>query len=165
MPPPAQEPLVIRDEIRGNLYINLTYGFQMYKPPSWDLIPAARKALPDAVAALGTYDQTTLLVVGRERTRDSLEAHAAATGKALGGVYENYRQISNRRVTIAGFPAVEQRSRGTADGHDWSVMLLTFLRGNDAYTMLGMTWADSDLIQVQENVISKTVNSLTFNTQ
>ena len=26
----------------------------------------------------------------------------------------------------------------------------------------GMTWADSDLIQVQENVIAKTVNSLTF---
>jgi hypothetical protein len=28
-----------------------------------------------------------------------------------------------------------------------------------------MTWADSDLIQVQENVISKTVNSLAFATQ
>jgi hypothetical protein len=41
-PPPAPEPLVIRDEIRGNQYVNLTYGFQMYKPPSWELIPAAR---------------------------------------------------------------------------------------------------------------------------
>ena len=44
----------------------------------------------------------------------------------------------------------------------WSVILLTLLKGNDAYTLLGMTWADSDLIQVQENVISKAVNSLTF---
>ena len=35
----------------------------------------------------------------------------------------------------------------------------------DAYTLLGMTWADSDLIQVQENVIAKTVNSLTFTPQ
>ena len=137
----------------------------MYKPPSWELIPAARKALPDAVAALGTYDQTTLLVIGREHTKDSLDAHAAATGKALGGVYENYRLISNRHVSVAGFPAIEQRARGTADGHDWSVMLLTFLKGNDAFTLLGMTWADSDLIQVQENVISKTVNSLTFAAQ
>src|SRR4029077_1688031 len=58
-PPPVPEPPVIRDEIRGNQYVNLTYGFQMYKPPSWELIPAARKALPDAVAALGTNDQTT----------------------------------------------------------------------------------------------------------
>jgi hypothetical protein len=160
--PPAPEPVVIRDEIRGNLYVNLTYGFQMYRPPSWDLIPDARKALPDAVAALGTSDQTTLLVVGREQTKESLEAHAVATGKALSGVYENYRLISNRHVSVAGFPAIEQRSRGTADGHDWSVTLMTFLRGNDAFTLLGMTWADSDLIQVEENVISKTVNSLTF---
>ena len=73
-PPPPPEPPVIRDEIRGNLYVNLTYGFQMYKPPSWDLIPEARKALPDAVAALGTYDQTTLLVIGREHTKDSLDS-------------------------------------------------------------------------------------------
>jgi len=160
--PATPEPRVIRDEVRGNLYINLTYGFQMYKPPSWDLIPAARKALPDAVAALGTYDQTTLLVIGLEKAKDSLDSHAAATGKALSGIYENYRLISNRHVTIAGFPAVEQRSRGTADGRDWSVILLTILKGNDAYTLLGMTWADSDLIQVQENVISKTVNSLAF---
>ena len=114
---------MIRDEIRGNLYVNLTYGFQMYKPPSWDLIPEARKALPDAVAALGTYDQTTLLVIGREHAKDSLDAHAAATGKALSGVYENYRLISTSHVTVAGLPAVEQRSRGTADGRDWSVML------------------------------------------
>ena len=164
-PPVAPEPPVIRDEIRGNLYLNHTYGFQMYKPPSWDLIPAARKALPDAVAALGTSDETTLLVIGRESAADSLDAHAAATGKALSGVYENYRLISNRHVTIAGLPAVEQRSRGTADGRDWSVVLLTFMRGNDAFTLLGMTWADSDLIQVQENVIAKTVNSLTFASQ
>ncbi len=161
-PPPAPEPVVIRDEIRGNQYVNLTYGFQMYKPPSWDLIPAARKALPDAVAALGTSDQTTLMVIGREHAKDSLDAHAAATGKALGDVYEHYRQISSRHTTIAGFPAVEQRARGSADGRDWSVILLTLLNGGDAYTLLGMTWADSDLIQVQENVISKAVNSLTF---
>jgi len=67
-PPPASpEPAPIRDETRGNLYVNYTFGFQMYKPPSWDLIPAARKALPDAVAAMGTSDETTLLVIGREQ--------------------------------------------------------------------------------------------------
>ena len=162
-PPPAPpEPLVIRDEIRGNLYVNQTYGFQMYKPPSWEMIPAARKALPDAVAALGTFDQTTLLVIGRTPAKGSLDAYATATGKALSSVYENYRLISTNHLTIAGLPAVEQRSRGTADGRDWSVVLLTLVRGGDAFTLLGMTWADSDLIQVQEIVISKAVNSLTF---
>ena len=164
-PPPAPGPPAIRDEIRGNLYVNLSYGFQMYKPPSWDLIPAARKALPDAVAALGTSDQTTLLVIGREHAKYSLDGQAAMTGKALGDAYENYRQISSRQLTVAGFPAVEQRSRGTADGRDWSVIVLTLLNGNDAYTLLGMTYANSDLIQVQENVIAKAVNSFTFSAQ
>jgi hypothetical protein len=163
-PPPAPAPVVIRDEIRGNQYVNMTYGFQMFKPPSWELIPAARKALPDAVTAIGTYDQTTMLVIGREHAKDTLDAHAAATEKALRDVYENYRLISNRHVSVAGLPAVEQRSRGTADGRDWSVILLTVFKGGDAFTLLGMTYADSDLIQVQENVISKAINSLTFST-
>jgi hypothetical protein len=106
-----------------------------------------------------------MLVIGREHAKDSLDAHAAATGKALSGVYENYRLISTRHMTVAGLAAVEQRSRGTADARDWSVVLLTFVRGNDAFTLLGMTWANSDLIQVQENVIAKAVNSLTFVSQ
>ena len=161
-PPPAPAPVVIRDEIRGNQYVNETYGFQMFKPPSWELISAARKALPDAVAALGTNDQTTLLVIGRTPAKDSLDAHSAGTEKALREVYENYRLLSNRRVTIAGLPAVEQRSRGSADGRDWSVIAVTLTKGADTYTLLGMTWADSDLIQVQENILAKAVNSLTF---
>ncbi len=164
-PPVASEPPVIRDEIRGNLYVNLTYGFQIYKPPSWELMPAARKALSGAVAALGTGDQTTLLVIGRESAKGSVEAYAAGTAKVVSEVYENYRLISSRHVMIAGLPAIEQRSRGTADGHDWSVVLVTFLHGNDAFTLLGMSWANSDLIQVQENVIEKVVNSLTFAAQ
>lgn len=137
----------------------------MYKPPSWDLIPDARKALPDAIAALGTFDETTLLVIGREKSKDSLDAHADSTGKVLGGIYENYRVISNKHFNVAGLPGIEQRARGTAAGKDWSVVLVTFLKGNDAYTLLGMTWADSDLIQVQENVLTKSINSLTFTTQ
>ena len=43
--------------------------------------------------------------------------------------------------------------------------LVTFIRGDNAFTLLGMTWADPDLIQVQENVIAKTVNSLSFAVQ
>lgn len=161
-PVPPPEPAVIHDEIRGNLYVNETYGFQMFRAPSWDLIPGARKALPDAVAALGTSDQTTLLVIGRAPAKDSLDAHATTTENALKDVYENYRLISTRTLSVGGVPAIEQRSRGTADGRDWSVILLTLLKDNTAYTLLGMTWANSDLIQVQENVISKAVGSLTF---
>lgn len=161
-PPPPPEPAVIHDEIRGNQYVNETYGFEMYRAPSWELIPAARKALPDAVAALGTSDQNTLLVIGRAPAKDSLDAHATATQNALKDIYQNYRLISTRTLTVAGVSAIEQRSRGTVDGRDWSVILLTLIKDKDAFTLLGMTWADSDLIQVQENVIAKAVGSLTF---
>jgi hypothetical protein len=163
-PPTPPEPVAIRDETRGNLYVNYTFGFQMYKPPSWELIPAARKALPDAVAAMGTSDQTTLLVIGREQGKTSLEAHAAATEKALREIYENYRAMSSRSTSLAGVPALERKFRGTVDGRDWSVVLMEFQRGPDIFTLLGMTWANSDLIQMQENVISRAVNSIAFAT-
>lgn len=161
-PPPPPGPPPIRDETRGNIYVNYTFGFQMFKPPSWELIPEARKALPDAVAAMGTSDQTTLLVIGREQSKNSLEAHAAKSEKTLSEIYENYRVISGRSTAIAGLPGIERRVRGTVDGHDWSVILVEFQRGADVFTLLGMTWANSDLIQMQENVLSRAINSLAF---
>jgi hypothetical protein len=35
-------------------------------------------------------------------------------------------------------------------------------RAGDIFTVLGMTYADSDLIQIQENVIAKAIGSLNF---
>jgi hypothetical protein len=165
LPSAPAEPPPIMEIVQGNKYTNYTYGFQIYKPPSWDLIAADRKALPNAVAALGTDDGTTLLIIGRAQTKNSLDAQASLTDKALTDVYENYRQISTRHTTIAKLPAVEGQARGTADGHDWSVVTITVLRNGDVFTLLGMTWADSDLIQVQENVLAKVVNSLAFSVQ
>jgi len=164
-PPPLPEPPApppIRDEVIGNLYINHTYGFHMFKPPRWEVLPDARKTLPSAVVAMGSGDETTLLVVGREPAKTSLEAHAAATDRQLSEIYENYRRISERRTQLAGFAAIERRYRGTADSHDWSGLVLTLIRGSDVYTVLGMTWADSDLIQIQENVIARTIASIEF---
>ena len=160
-PAPPPEP-AIREEVQGNLYINHTYGFRMYKPPGWHVIEDAQKTLPTAVVAMGTGDETTLLVVGREHMKDSLETHAAATEKQLRETYENYRRLSERRSRVAGLPALERRYRGTVEGRDWSGMVLSLARGNDVFTILGITYADSDLIQIQENVIGKAIASLEF---
>jgi hypothetical protein len=160
-PPPPAEP-AIREEVQGNLYINHTYGFRMYKPPGWHVIEGALKTLPSAIVAMGTGDETTLLIVGRERTKDSLETHAATTERQLREAYENYRRISERHTRVAGLPALERRYRGTVDGHDWSGVVLSLGRGNDIFTILGTTYADSDLIQIQENVIAKAIASLQF---
>jgi hypothetical protein len=152
----------MQEVVRGNLYVNQTYGFQMYKPPTWQVIKGAQNELPNAIGALGTEDQSTILVIGRDPMKDSLQAQAAKRERTMQEVYENYRPIGKRQISIAGVPAIEQRFYGSLAGHDWSVTVTTLARGTEVFTILGMTSADSDLIQIQENVIAKTIASLQF---
>ena len=158
--PPSPPPN--REEVQGNLYITHAYGFRMFKPPSWHVFEGAQKTLPTAIVAMGTGDETTLLVIGRDGMKDSLDAQAAATERQLRDIYTNYRRLSEQRTQIAGLAAVQRRYRGTVDGHDWSGVVLSLARGNEVFTILGMTYADSDLIQIQENVIAKAIASLEF---
>src|SRR5207302_9222839 len=143
-----------REEIQGNLYTNYTHGFRMYKAPSWSLIEDARKALPNAIVAMGTSNESTLMVVGQEQTKDSLEASANGVEKRLREIYSNYRMISRRKTVVGGAPAIEFKYSGMADEHLWSGTLVVVSRGKDVLTLLGMTYADNDLIQIQENVIA-----------
>ena len=160
--PKEPEPPAIREDVQGNVYTNYTHGFRMYKAPSWTLMEDARKELPNAIVALGTLNQSTLLVVGQEESKAALEPAAATVEKRLSEIYDNYRRISQRKTTVGGLPAVEYRYRGVADGHDWSGTLVVISRGTDVLTVLGMTYADNDLIQIQENVISRSIASLDF---
>jgi hypothetical protein len=158
-PPPAPR---IREEVDGNTYTNHAYGFRLYKPPSWQVIEGAHRSLPNAVLAMGTGDETTLLVVGREPLRGSLQSQAAMTERRLGEIYENYRSLGDEATTVAGLPAVSRRFRGTVEGRDWSGRVVWVAQGGDVFTIFGMTYADSDLIQIQENVIARTIASLEF---
>jgi hypothetical protein len=164
-PAPPKEPEIPanREEIQGNLYTNYTRGFKMYKAPSWNLIEEARRALPNAIVAMGTANESTLLVVGEEKTKDALEPAAAAVEKRLHEVYSKYQQTAQRKTVVGGLPAMEYQYRGTADEHDWSGKLVVVARGKDIFTILAMTYADSDLIQIQENVIARSIGSLDFN--
>jgi hypothetical protein len=163
-PAPPKEPEVpaIREDVQGNIYTNYTHGFRMYKAPSWQVIDDARNALPNAIVAMGTSNESSLMVVGREKTKEPLDAAAVTVEKRLHDVYENYQRVSQRKTTVGGSPAVEFHYRGKADEHDWSGILVVISRNGDIFTVLGMTYADSDLIQIQENVIAKAIASLSF---
>ena len=163
-PAPPKEPEVPanREQIQGSLYTNYTHGFRMYKAPSWNLIEEARSALPNAIVAMGTSNESTLMVVGEEKTKEPLETAAASVEKRMHDVYTGYQRVSQRKTVVGGLPAVEYQYRGKADEHDWSGKLVVVARGNDILTVLGMTYADSDLIQIQENVIARTIASLDF---
>ena len=134
----------------------------MYKAPSWNLIEDARSALPNAIVAMGTIDESTLMVVGEEKTKESLDAAAAAVEKRLHDVYVNYQRVSQKKTVVGGMPAVDYRYRGKADDRDWSGRLVVIARSKDMLTVLAITYADSDLIQIQENVIARSIASLEF---
>jgi hypothetical protein len=162
-PPPKEEPPPIKEEIQGNLYLNHEFLFRMYKAPSWQIIAGAGQSLPNAIVAMGTSNESTLLVIGHEKTNSALEPAAKEVEKKLSEVYENYRQISQRKAVLGGLPSLEYKYRGMADGHDWSGTLAVVARNGDVFTVLGMTYADTDLIQIQENVIARAIASIDFN--
>src|SRR5260370_16451040 len=91
-----------------------------------------------------------------------MDAAAVTVENRLHDVYENYQRVSQRKTVVGGSPAVEFHYRGKADEHDWSGTLVVISRGGDIFTVLGMTYADSDLIQIQQNVISKAIGIPTF---
>jgi hypothetical protein len=162
-PPPTEDPLESHEEIQGNLYINHQFAFRMYKAPSWQIIDGAGQTLPNAIVAMGTSNESTLLVIGHEKSKDALEPTAQTVEKRLHDVYDNYRLISQRKTVIGGQPAIEYRYQGIADEHDWSGTLSVIAHDGEFLTVMGMTFADTDLIQIQENVIARSIASLDFN--
>jgi len=160
-PKPADE--TIREETSGNSYSNLTYGFHMFKPPAWDIIEDARKTLPGAIAALGTKDESTYLLIGTTPATGSLDSDLKSSDVKLRDMFDNYRPLGDARETISGTPAIERKFRGSIDTKDWSGVVVLFERGKLTYTVLGMTIADNDLVQIQENVIRRAISSLQFN--
>ncbi len=160
--PPKEEAPVVTEEIRGNVYLNYAYGFRMYKAPSWQMIEGAGQALPNAIMAMGTANESTLLVVGHEKSKGTLESVAKSVEKRMQDVYENYQLISERPTVVGGQNGIEYRYRGKADEHDWSGTLVVVPHGDEFLTIMGMTYADNDLIQIQENVISRSIASVQF---
>ena len=160
--PPKEEPPAIREELQGNLYINHQFDFRMYKAPSWEIIDGAGQTLPNAIVAMGTANESTLLVVGHEQSKDPLDKIAQNTEERLHDAYDNYRLVSQGKKVIGGQPAIEYHYLGKADDHDWSGTLSIVAHDGEYVTVLGMTYADSDLIQIQENVIARAIDSLQF---
>ena len=158
--PAAPEP--IREAVAGNTYTNETYGFHMYKPPDWKVIEGARSILPGSITAMGTDDQTTYLLIGQDPAGKSLASDVDSTERRLRDILENFRPIDDKRVTVAGVQAIEHHFRGTVDDKDWSGVVVYLPRDAHVYTIFGMTLADTDLVQIQENVIARAIASLQF---
>jgi hypothetical protein len=158
--PAAPEPM--REEVSGNNYLNETYGFRMYKPPAWKVIEGARTLLPGSITAMGTDDQTTYLLIGQQNGAQSVAVNMDATERRLRDIMENFRPLDERHITVSGIPAVERHFRGSVDQRDWSGVVVYIPHDSHLYTIFGMTIADTDLVQIQENVIARAISSLQF---
>jgi hypothetical protein len=158
--PPAPEP--IREAVKGNVYTNETYRFHMYKPPDWDVIATAPAVLPGAITAMGTGDDTTYFLIGQEPAGKSLATDMDTTEKRLRDVMVNFRALDQKQITVSGATATAHRFRGSVDQHDWSGVVVLVARGQKLFTIFGMTRADNDLVQIQENVIARAISSLQF---
>jgi hypothetical protein len=161
--PPGPEP--IREAVNGNVYTNETYRFHMYKPPDWDVIATAPAVLPGAITAMGTGDDTTYLLIGQEPAGKSVATDMDATERRLRDVMVNFRPLGQKQITVSGAPVTESNFRGTVDAHEWSGVVVLVPRGEKLYTIFGMTRADNDLVQIQENVIARAISSLQFTEQ
>ncbi|MGA8144457.1 MAG: hypothetical protein WB987_11260 [Candidatus Acidiferrales bacterium] len=161
-PVPAES---MREVVSGNLYSNETYGFHMYKPPTWQLVEGARSVLPGSITALGTSDETTYLLIGRQPIGKSLASDVEATDRHLRDTLDNFRPLGEKKITVSGLPAIEHRFRVSVDQRDWSGVAVFFQRDTHLYTIFGMTFAGSDLVQIQENVINRAILSLQFTNQ
>lgn len=155
-PPP------VREEVSGNLYVNETYGFRMFKPPGWDLIEGARAIMPGALAALGTSDERTYLMIGLAPAGESLGDGIDQAEQRLREAMASFRLTDQKRMMVSGVSSIAHRFRGTVDAHDWSGVVVFVPLGAKVYTIFGMTYADSDLVQIQENVINRAITSLQF---
>jgi hypothetical protein len=164
-PTPAKPapPEPMREEVNGNSYVNDTYGFRMYKPPAWKVIEGARALLPGSITAMGTDDQTTYLLIGQQSgASQSVAGDMDATDRRLREIMENFRPLDEKHITISGAPAVERHFRGSVDQRDWSGVVVYIPHDSRLYTIFGMTIADTDLVQIQENVIARAISSLQF---
>jgi len=163
-PAPAKPagPPPVREEVSGNSYVNDTYGFRMYKPPGWDLIAGARAIMPGALAALGTSDERTYLMIGLAPAGETLTDSIDQAEQRLREAMASFRLTDQKRLMVSGVSSIAHRFRGSVDQHEWSGVVVFVPLGAHIYTIFGMTYAESDLVQIQENVINRAITSLQF---
>ena len=156
-PPPAR----IVEYVSGTRYVNETFRFRMFKPPTWRSYPQLVRPGGPLVAALGTPDETTLMLVGRESFNGDLTGYARLAENSLARTYVDYRKQGERRTTVAGLPALERDFTGEAEGRFWTGSALYFARGREYYTVIGLT-AEGETVNFQQALLRKVVDTFEF---
>jgi hypothetical protein len=157
---PAPPP-VPAEVVTGTEYVNNIYGFRLFKPPTWRSYPEMVKPQTPLVAALGTSDESTLLLIGRERYRGNLADYAQLAERSLRQFYEDYRKQNERATSVAGMPAIERNFTGSAEGRFWTGVAVYLSQGEQHFTLIGLL-ATSETTSFEQAVLRKVFNSMEF---
>jgi hypothetical protein len=160
-PPEPRAPTRLVENVTATVYVNETYRFRIFKPPTWRSYPQLVRPQTPLVAALGTPDESTLLLIGRESFNGSLADYTRGAERLLQQFYENYRPQSERPTQVAGIPAIERSFTGTSDERFWTGTAFYFTRGRYCYTLLGLTTA-GETASFQQSLLRKVANSWEF---
>ncbi len=149
------------ETVTGTQYTNQTYGFRIFKPPTWRSYPQLIRPQTPLVAALGTPDESTLLLIGRESYNGTLDDYARGAERLLRQFYEDYRPQGERPTEVAGIPAIERNFTARDGDRFWTGMAVYIARGRYCYTLLGLTTA-GETVPFQQAVLHRVANSLEF---
>ena len=155
------DPSEMVERVVGNLYVNETFRFAMYKPPNWVLFRDVRKASATSVIAMGTEDERTLLFVERESSGADPENHGGIEAK-LRQTYREYRVLGEEDVTVDGRAGVRRRFFGVLDGIDWHGMAVHVSDDYGEFGIIGLTCAET--FQFKQAVFNKIVRTFRFTT-
>lgn len=160
-PPRQVEPGEMVERIEGNLYINETFRFAMYKPPNWVLFEDVRRASATSVIAMGTVDERTLLFVEREPFGAELENQGGIEAK-LRQTYREYQVLGEEDVIVDGRAGVRRTFSGVLDGIDWHGMAVHVSDDYGDFGIIGLTSAET--FQFKQAVFNKIVRTFRFTT-
>jgi hypothetical protein len=157
-------PAHIAEHDDGNLYVNDTFHFSLFKPPGWKIY---REDMPEgkisAIVALASEDERTLLFVDRQVWSGTPDLKNDGVEANIRHAYQDYKKLSESDAEISGLSAIRHDFSGVMDGAEWHGVALRVAQGNTVYGILGMT--SSETIQFQEAVLNKMVKSFHFLSQ
>jgi hypothetical protein len=150
----------IEEHVDSGTYFNDSFGFQMYKPPNWKVLDDTARSIPSAVAALGTEDEATLLIVGSVHFEGPTSAYANVLGSALKKLYTEYESTPEEQIDVAGLPAIRHSFSGRADDRLWHGVVVNLADGPIHYGIIGLTREEN--FQFKGTVLSKMIRSFRF---
>lgn len=168
--PPPPRPATIRERrlpgtrmeerVEGNTYVNESFRFELFKPPTWRVLDERASSIPSAVTALGTPDESTVLVVGSVLYEAPPSAYASVLDSALRQNYAEFAAGPEEQIQVAGRPAIRRSFRGVAGGHEWHGLVVNLANGAEHYGIIGIT--RDEAFQFKQGVLSKVMNSFRF---